>query len=228
MNDYPGIPHLEVMREARNYNRFLLGLIISHARPGHTLVDFGAGAGTFALPLVKEGRAVVCVEPDLTLSNYLTAKGLVVCRDIDQLRDASVDYLYSLNVLEHIRDDAAVIAIWHRKLRPGGRLLVYVPAFRVLFSSMDRKVGHYRRYRLPELRTKLRAAGFDIHEGRYVDSLGFLATLLFKLIDSGSGEININTLKLYDRFLFPLSRLIDTVATKLAGKNLYLFAVKPL
>lgn len=226
MSDYTGIPNLEVMREAHNYNRFLLDLIASHEQPGDRLVDFGAGTGTFALPLIVAGKTVACVEPDASLAGYLAEKGLNVCHDLAQLPDSSIDYLYSLNVLEHIQDDAAAIALWHRKIRPGGRLLVYVPAFNLLFSSMDRRVGHCRRYRLPELRDKLRAAGFNIRDGRYVDSLGFFATLLFKLIDNGSGDINVEMLRLYDRFVFPISRTLDAVAGKLGGKNLYLAAVK--
>ena len=172
------------------------------------------------------GKTVACVEPDASLAGYLAEKGLDVCHDLAQVPDSSIDYLYSLNVLEHIQDDAAVIALWHRKIRPGGRLLVYVPAFDLLFSSMDRSVGHCRRYRLPELRDKLRAAGFSIRDGRYVDSLGFFATLLFKLIDNGSGDINVEMLKLYDRLVFPISRTLDAITGKLGGKNLYLAAVK--
>jgi len=130
-------------------------------------------------------------------------------------------------VLEHIADDAAMAARWWRALRPGGRLLVYVPAFEMLFSSMDRKVGHHRRYRLGGLRQILAAAGFRVVQGRYADSLGFVATMLFKLIDSGSGDVNRRMLRLYDRAAFPASRALDRVVGRFIGKNVYVVAVKP-
>src|SRR5689334_21663708 len=99
----------------------------------------------------------------------------------------------------------------HRKLKKGGRLLVYVPAFQILFSSMDRKVGHVRRYTRQDLAEKVTAAGFRVVDNSYVDSIGFFVTLLYKLIGSDSGDINRKALIIYDRVLFPLSRLLDRV-----------------
>jgi SAM-dependent methyltransferase len=226
MDNYTGIANLEVMREAENYNRFLVDLVLSNARPNDQIVDFGAGAGTFAIPVAAAGHSIVCVEPDATLSAYLSAIGMRVLEDLGQVGDASVDYVYSLNVLEHIADDASIVRLWHRKLRRGGRLLVYVPAFSVLFSSMDRKVGHFRRYRASLLNNMLRAAGFAIQTSRYVDSLGFLATLVYKAFDKGSGDINVGMLKLYDRTVFPVSRLLDGIFEGLGGKNVYVVATK--
>jgi SAM-dependent methyltransferase len=227
MKDYTGISNLEVMREAENYNRFLIDLVLSEARVGDAIVDFGAGAGTFALPVAASGKQVTCVEPDATLSQHLSDQGLTVLPDLDRVGDQSVDYIYSLNVLEHIADDAAITRLWYRKLRPGGKLLVYVPAFDVLFSSMDRKVGHHRRYRMHGLRDMLVKAGFDIVGGRYVDSLGFVATLVFKAVDRGCGDLNVRAVTLYDRGVFPLSRILDRLTGTIGGKNVYLVARKP-
>src|SRR5262245_18529388 len=135
------------MEEAINYNRFLGELARADAMPGRTIVDFGAGIGTFSPQLATSRFPVTCVEADARLRGGLENKGLPVRGSLDELPNGSVDYLYSLNVLEHIEDDAAIVHVWARKLRPGGRLLVYVPAFNILFSSMDRKVGHFRRYK---------------------------------------------------------------------------------
>ncbi|MGI9264633.1 MAG: class I SAM-dependent methyltransferase, partial [Gammaproteobacteria bacterium] len=115
----------------------------------------------------------------------------------------------------------------YRILRPGGRLLLYVPAFNVLFSSMDRKVGHFRRYRRRQLVALAGAAGFTVEQGRYVDSLGFLAALLYRFVGGDSGDINRRSLAVYDRFVFPLSRLLDTILWPFAGKNLLVTAAKP-
>ena len=227
MTRYSGADNLEVMHEAKNYNRFLVDLVLAQARAGDCIVDFGAGAGTFALPVSAAGYRVLCIEPDRELAAGLARRGLTVQHDLAAVADASIDYLYSLNVLEHIADDAAVVALWHRKLAAGGRLLIYVPAFELLFSSMDRKVGHHRRYRLGALRKLLRAAGFDIGTGRYVDSLGAVAALVYKLVDNGSGEIDVGMLKAFDRIVFPASRALDRVVGGVAGKNLYLVCTKP-
>ena len=64
----------------------------------------------------------------------------------------------------------------YRVLQPGGRLLVYVPAFQVLHGPMDTAVGHYRRYTQASLIEKVRAAGFTVERSAYADSLGFVAS----------------------------------------------------
>ena len=63
MSDYTGIPHLEVMREARNYNQFLLDLIASHAQPGDSLVDFGAGGVHLRFRLCWRARLLPALSP---------------------------------------------------------------------------------------------------------------------------------------------------------------------
>lgn len=223
---YTGIENLEAMKQAVNYNAHLERLVRSHAR-GERVLDFGAGAGTFAKPLQASGKQVVCLEPDAALRGELEKLGLETCADLEQIPAGSMDYIYSLNVLEHIEDDVLAIERLYERLRPAGHLLLYVPAFGVLFSAMDRQVGHFRRYRRPELIALLRQAGFVIDEARYVDSLGFFATLAYKLLGDTSGSINVRSLSLYDRFVFPISRIVDRIIAGSFGKNLLLAAHRP-
>ena len=221
---YSGIDNLEVMQEAKNYNRFLIELIESMAKQGDKILDFGAGGGTFALPISQKGYNVACVEPDSSLLEHLKRSGLEAHQDIAQV--STVDYIYTLNVLEHIEDDQLAATQLFDKLKTGGKLLVYVPAFNVLYSSMDKKVGHWRRYRRRQLMDILEKTGFEIQAARYVDSLGFFASLLYKMIDNKSGDINLSALKLYDAYVFPLSRLFDRIFSRILGKNLLVIAAK--
>jgi SAM-dependent methyltransferase len=214
------------MAHAKNYNQFLLELVLKNVQPNQLVVDFGAGNGTFAAPIAKVHTHIVCVETDPTLCAALQNQGLRVVSDLAQLADGSVDYLYSLNVLEHIQDDQAVAKLWFKKLRPGGQLLVFVPAFQCLFTSMDHHVGHHRRYTRALLTQVLVNAQFEITQSQYVDSLGVFATLLYKLLDQGSGQVNVRMLKIYDQWVFPLSRLIDQLTGSLVGKNVLVRAIK--
>ena len=224
--EYSGKDNLEVMRGARRYNQYLVDLVLGYARQGDVIMDFGAGAGTFAAPVAVTGHRVVCIETDPDLCVVLRQQGLEVSDSIDAIADVSVDYIYSLNVLEHIDDDQAILAAWHRKLRPGGRITIYVPAFPSLYTSMDRKVGHVRRYTKQELIEKVSLAGFDVARARYADSLGYLATLLYKYSGKQDGSVDEAMLRLYDQYIFPVSRLIDCVAGAVIGKNLVVQAVK--
>jgi len=217
---YNGIEILEVMDLAVNYNSFLLRQIQRRANKSDHILDFGSGAGQFAVAMREDGYNVTCLEPDPELAARLTDKGFSVISSLDQAGEDVFDYIYTVNVLEHIEDDAASVSTLHKSLKPEGYLFVYVPAFQVLYSSMDRKVGHFRRYRHHGLKALLTGSGFQIHELRYTDSLGFLASLLFKLVGNDEGDINPKALVLYDRVAFPLSRLFDHLAGRFIGKNL--------
>lgn len=223
---YTGAENLEVMKEAVNYNRMLIDVVKRHARRGERVLDFGAGVGTFALPMQRDGYAVECVELDDAQRATLAAQGLTVHRTLEGIRDGSVDFVYTLNVLEHIDDDVGALRDIGRTLRDDGRLLVYVPAFPVLFTRMDQRVGHLRRYRRHDLRAKVDAAGFDVLRNDYVDSLGFLATLVYRMTGSRSGAIDRGALRAYDRYVFPMSRRLDLALRHVIGKNLLLIARK--
>lgn len=224
---YTGVDNLEVMQEAVNYNRYLLNTVREHAPARAKVVDFGAGAGQFAAPLAQLGMDITAVEPDSVLQQRLRAKGLRVANSASELRDGSIDYIYTLNVLEHIDDDAGALRSLYAKLTPNGRLLIYVPAHPVLYTSMDAKVGHVRRYTRAVLMSRVSEAGFRIERVVHVDSIGFFATLLFKLIGNKSGNVSLGALKLYDRLVFPVSRALDLVTRRWFGKNLLLICIKP-
>jgi SAM-dependent methyltransferase len=221
---YTGVENLEVMREAENYNRYLQSLVERHAAGAKRVIDFGAGSGTFAIPCAAAGFDLTAVEPDDHLRKILAAARVHAVADVATLPDQAFQFAYTLNVLEHIEDDVAALRALRAKLVPQGALLVYVPAFPVLYTSMDARVRHVRRYTRATLRASLEAAGFEIVKMRYADSLGFAATLMFKALDDGSGGVNRRLLKLYDRLAFPVSRALDTLTHRWFGKNLLALA----
>jgi SAM-dependent methyltransferase len=224
---YTGVENLEVMREAENYNRYLQSLVERHAAGAKRVIDFGAGSGTFAIPCSAAGFALTAVEPDEHLRTLLAAARIDAVADVAALPNEAFDFAYTLNVLEHIEDDVEALRVLRAKLVPSGRLFVYVPAFPVLYTSMDLRVRHVRRYTRTTLRRSLETAGFEILELRYADSLGFAATLMFKALDNGRGDVNRRLLRLYDRLAFPVSRALDALTHRWFGKNLLALAVKP-
>jgi len=224
---YSGVENLEIMQEARNYNRYLLDTVRKHAPNSGRIVDFGAGNGEFIVPMCALGFDVTAVEPDELLRGRLLEKGVRAVDGPQQLPDGSLAYVYTLNVLEHIEDDVAALRQLHSKLAARGSLFIYVPAFPILYTSMDARVGHVRRYTRATLVASVRSAGFVVEQVTYVDSIGFFAALLFKLTANKDGKVGRTAVKLYDRLIFPLSRAMDLVARHWFGKNLLLVARKP-
>ncbi len=223
---YTGTENLEVMSEAKRYNRFLVDKIIQYAPRSGMVVDYGAGVGTFARAVCERGREVLCVEPDAAQLAVIASLGLTGVASLAKF-EHEVPYVYSLNVLEHIEDDSAAIAEIAQKLTVGGRVLIYVPAFQLLYGPMDKLVGHFRRYRRGELAQKVAGQGLKVLTCEYVDSLGFAAALVFNAMGGGGdGRLNPRAVRIYDRFVFPLSRIADTVCWAALGKNVLLVAEK--
>jgi SAM-dependent methyltransferase len=225
---YEGGDNLEAMREAVNYNRFLQDLISRFAVDTTAVLDFGAGIGTFTNNLGIPQSRVACVEPDADARALLAGLGFETHANLSAFVNERFTYIFTLNVLEHIENDRAAVSELYRVLQPGGRLFVYVPAFSLLYSAMDAKVGHYRRYRMKEMTRLLQSAGFHVEKRAYTDALGFFATLVYKMLDSRSnGTLNKAAVRFYDRYLFPFSRVLSLPLAKVLGKNLYVVADKP-
>jgi SAM-dependent methyltransferase len=227
MTDYTGVDNLDVMRLALNYNRHLCEIVSRYDPGAGSVIDFGAGLGTFSGCALGDRSRVLCVEADRNLRTQLLGAGYRVTDEMRDVPDESVAYVFSLNVLEHIADDAGVVRDLARRMQPGGRMMLYLPAFHLLYSSMDRKVGHHRRYSRATISALLTDAGLSVRTASYEDFLGFFATLVFKWTDRRhSGEINERALVLYDRWLFPISRELSRVFGRWVGKNLLVVAEK--
>jgi SAM-dependent methyltransferase len=199
-------------------------------RPDAVALDFGAGLGTLAKIWAAEfpGR-VQTLELDPHQQQILTGLGFETFSSIDDVAPGSLDIVYSSNVLEHIEDDVAALRAIHARLRPQGRLLLYVPALQMLWNEMDVAVGHFRRYSRSGLRQTVQAAGFQVDDIGYDDSLGVLAALAVKLFGFkyGSGLATDGNYATYDRLIYPLSTVFDRLGGRyLLGKNLYLAATK--
>jgi len=225
---YGGIDNLEVLADAVRYNRFLVDAVVRTGSACGAALDFGAGTGSLSVLARDRGLEVACVELDPRLRARLRELGFKVYDRLEAVADRSQGFIYTLNVLEHIEDDEATLCALLAKLKPGGRCLLYVPAFQVLFSSMDRKIGHYRRYHRRGLLELARRAGFAIERAEYADSMGFFVTLLYKIINNQQNDVSPASVRVYDRCVFPVSRALDRMGcSRLFGKNLLVVMRRP-
>ncbi len=216
---YRGHDLLDLLKGARNYNRWLTDQVLAERPPRATkIADLGAGRGTFAEMLRHRGVPVTCIEPDAGNQIVLQQLGFGVEPSISDCELRSLDYVYTLNVLEHVPDDESLLQTVFSRLREGGRLFIFVPAFPVLWSRLDDYVEHQRRYRRKPMIEMLERCGFVVEKARYADSLGFFAALLFGR--SKETEITARSIAVYDRLLFPVSRALDPLLGGFFGKNL--------
>jgi len=224
---YSGVDILEALESAHKYNDYLTRLVRESAE-SKDLIDFGAGIGTFSKRLRTAGYRVRCVEPDSLQRQKLQEQGFDALDNITSIPDDSAAFIFSLNVFEHIEHDAIVIREVCQKLKPGGALLIYVPAFNCLWTTLDDKVYHYRRYTKTTLRRLVEQQGFAIEQIRYADCLGFVAALVFRLLNRSASTLTATTISFYDRWLFTPSRVLDNLFGRWFGKNVYVLCRKRL
>jgi SAM-dependent methyltransferase len=174
-------------------------------------VEIGPGVGTFTERLLGAGvERLLLVELDAALSDYLRGRfgsdprvtiateglpespaiastagewGLVLCQ----------------NVLEHIEDDHAAAAAMASALRPGGHLVVLVPAHPRLYGALDSAYGHHRRYTRERLREVVEAAGLEVQDLYSFNLLGVAGWLAKRR--STSERLGARSLAAYERIL---------------------------
>jgi SAM-dependent methyltransferase len=145
------------------------------------VLEVGCGQGALGVRLAARYR-YLGLEPDA--ESYAVAKQRIALGGRGEVRDTLVeslgpeerfDLVCAFEVLEHIEDDAGALDAWAQRLRPGGWLLLSVPAHQRRFSAADELVGHFRRYDPDPMAALLRRAGFaDIEIREYGMPLGYL------------------------------------------------------
>jgi SAM-dependent methyltransferase len=130
-----------------------------------SILDAGCGSGRIMVELARYGTTSG-IELDEEVAEIARARdvGEVHCGCLEALPwpDGSFDLLTCLDVIEHTADDRIALAELRRACRPGGRLLLTVPAYPALWSSHDVANHHRRRYTRSSLGRVARAAGWQI------------------------------------------------------------------
>lgn len=224
---YAGTNELwSIERYLTNYNQFLIQQFTTAAGNATQVLEFGAGIGTLAT-LWKNTTGVKpeCLDIDCAHQQIIKSRGFECYSSVENITK-KFDVVYTSNVLEHIKDDLSTLKQINFILKDKGYLLIYVPAFQILYSDLDQRVGHYRRYSKRGLGERLLHAGFDVKNIYFSDSLGFIAWLYLKIRTIGSQQQEKN-MWLYDKYIFPLSKLLDALGCRyLFGKNLFVYAQK--
>jgi SAM-dependent methyltransferase len=170
---------LEELTEAVNYRAWLVSLALPYL--GDRPLEVGSGIGDYAAALAAAGLDVTAsdAEPGRVkqLAERFSETPNVSVRELTLPATEPGDYsaVVAFNVLEHIPEDVAAVRGMAELLRPGGAVVLYVPAFMFAFSDLDASIGHQRRYRIGQLRRVCEAAGLTVERIHYVNSLGLLA-----------------------------------------------------
>ena len=170
------------MGKLEPYNRWLADRF--EKALGSRVLEIGAGFGNMTRHIVPRELVVASDldpvaleylrgafrdEPNVRVASYRFPLG---AEERKELAGLSLDTVVCLNVLEHIEDDRGTLADLFSVLRPGGRLVLLVPAHARLYGSLDEHLRHFRRYEKAELEGKVREAGFVLEDLRFLNRPG--------------------------------------------------------
>ncbi|HEX8154679.1 MAG TPA: glycosyltransferase, partial [Thermoanaerobaculia bacterium] len=198
----------------KRYNKWVWDRVQPYV--GQRVLEVGAGTG--AMTRLLYGRELIVATDKETpyldrLKNAFRRRpGIIVERfdpeadDPRELARYGFDTATCINVLEHTRDDVAALRRIHELLVPGGRVIVFVPAGAKLFGSLDRGIGHLRRYERDELAEKLRQAGFEVEDVGFQNRVSRLAWRINSVF--GRSALPSGQSRVFDRIV-PLLRAFE-------------------
>lgn len=196
-----GDHNLEVIHKATKFTDWMYAQIKPHLH-GRVL-EIGSGIGTYSEKVVQDFDEVILSDLDATyvkkLAKKFGRKG-VTAKKIDLMEPKDypktrVDSVFALNVLEHIKDDVAVLERLYGILPPGGRVVLLVPAHQWLYNCIDEAVGHYRRYTRKNMLATVGQTNFKVKKLFYFNVFAIPGWILnghiLKKTELGSGLMNL-------------------------------------
>jgi len=238
-SEFGALEELGELSEASHFTSWIADALAPGL--GQRVLDVGAGFGAVSRTLAEQSpqRTVLAIEPAANVYSTLVEQCAgytnIEARQVTSLElaestapeRAHFDTVLYVNVLEHIRDDAAELRTALELVEPGGALGLFVPAMPSLYGSLDYKSGHYRRYTPRQLAELVRSAGFVDVSVRYLDPIGVVPYwVMYTLLDvQRLGSVSSRG---YDRVLVPLGRTLERVLPRPPfGKNLVAIARRP-
>jgi len=192
-----------------------------------TILDVGCGMGLMLERLSHFG-SVFGMDTEESAVEYCT--GMCAEQGFDfSIRKGSLpddipfephffDYIFALDVLEHVEDDKSALSILYSLLKPDGKLILTVPAHMSLWSYNDELNHHFRRYEKQELTDKVISAGFRIIKCSYYNTFLYPAVWTVRHLKN-TFHINSSDVNKVNCFNGVLKRLFISEKYRLRGKG---------
>jgi SAM-dependent methyltransferase len=145
---------------------------------------------------------------------------------LESVLPGGADGILTVSVLEHIEDDRTAARNLVDALKPGGVLMMSVPALMVLYNDMDRLAGHYRRYSLGDVERLLDGLPVKIEKLCYFNPIGGLGWWVnkFRRHESLDSDAVNGQIVMFEKYVLPFSRALDPLTRALFGQTLVCIA----
>lgn len=224
---------LDSLAEARSYYAWVVRQFEPYLGP--SVIEVGAGIGTcseflLSVPRVRQLTAIEPAEntyPELERRFRDDARVRVLKGYLSEhYRSLSADAFVAVNVLEHVADHIGFLKQAREAIKPGGALLLFVPALPAIYGTLDRAFEHERRYTKRTLRDAIESAGWKPRRISYMNLPGIAAWFMAGRVLRKS-NIAAREAKAYDRLLIPWLSRVESVFPPPIGSNLVAIATKP-
>jgi len=234
LKDEKGYQTLEVIAEAHEFNQWMFETIRPYCHGN--ILEIGSGIGNISWFFIQNNHSITLSDTDSFYVDYLKRKfSESTIISIDLIHEnfyrryehlfQTFDTVFLLNVLEHIDNDKQALENCGQFLKPGGSLVVLVPAYAFLFSKIDQSLHHYRRYTSKKISTMVPKKKFLIRKVFYFNAMGILAWMYGKLF--GLHAIPSKKMRVFSR-LVPLAKFIDKILFRRVGLSVIMVAQKDL
>lgn len=236
--DQEGLETLETIAAADKFNEWMYRTVVNHLKPG-SVIEVGSGIGNISKMFLKNGWQMTLSDIRENYCGYLEQEfeGEENLKNIVKLDLVhpefekeyaellgSFDNLYALNVIEHIEDDVLALKNCKKLLKPGGKMVILVPAYQWLYNKFDENLYHFRRYTRRTMGRAFEQAGISILKKFHFNAVGiagwFLSGSILKKETIPSGQM-----KLYNQ-LVPIFRMADQVLMKQIGLSVVVVGEK--
>lgn len=237
-SDEVGFETLDVIADANRFNEWMFKTIAKQT--SGEILEIGSGIGNISNFFVENGatistsdmRGEYCEILKKKFQHYVNFKGAYQIDIVDpdfktkhKHLYGTFDSVFALNIIEHVENDDLAVKNCLQLLKPGGTLVILVPAFMCLFNSFDKELGHFRRYNRKNLNVLFRQSNIEITYSKYFNLIGILGWWvsgnLMKKKNIPSGQM-----KLYNS-LVGIFKLIDMLSNRFAGLSVILAGTKP-
>ena len=221
---------LEGLATAVNHRRWFIELALPYL--GDDPIEIGSGLGDYALEWSEHLPRFTATEADpdrlVLLKERLADHPSIDVRQmlLPTTETGNYSAAVSYNVLEHIEDHVDALRSMATLVRPGGRIILIVPAFMFAMSQVDIATGHVRRYTKKTMRAALTDAGLTVEKLHYANALGLIgyytATSIFKLAPKEGPMV-----KIYDSLVLPVTKAMEKVVRPPFGQSVFAVAKVP-
>lgn len=145
---------------------------------------------------------------------------------IDDLIPGGADSVISINVLEHIPDDATALKNLVGALKLGGTLMINIPALPELYNDLDRLAGHHRRYSIGSFKRLLTGSPIQLLKLCYFNPVGGIGWWLnrFRHHESLNSHAVNRQIEIFDKYILPFSKALDPLTRRFFGQSLVCIA----